>query len=482
MKCDVSIDYRKGVKYPSGEYYYSPSELYPEYPLGAETLSAEKNEVYGMVRNALHMMGLDDEHYGTKEWNPFGGIIEKGNTVLVKPNWVMHFNPALSNPENLDCLVTHPSVVRVVIDYVHIALNNTGKIYVADAPMQECNINEMFARAGYNRLFEFWDEQKLEVEVRDLRHYASNIEDNVLTDIQINDKNEAVCVDMGIQSVHEDNNNKLNNYKVSQYLIEDTQNHHSNGKHEYVLNKIVLDADVIINVPKPKCHRLAGMTAAMKNMVGTIYDKNCLPHRRVGSPKEGGDAYAKSSIFKRIMESADEKKTKESFLKHYKSAKIFSVAEKITYVLGWLTTGDKSRVGGWYGNDTIWRTIIDLNNIVNYCDKNGRIQEGKQRKTFVIGDMIICGEKNGPVKPISKNLGMIMVSTDFAIFDLAMSMIMGFKWDSIPYIKYMLDHSSMSLKNIKISSNLEELNNVLSGIRVKDEWRFEPHEQWKGHI
>lgn len=54
-----------------------------------------------------------------------------------------------------------------------------------------------------------------------------------------------------------------------------------------------MEADVIINIPKPKCHRLAGMTAALKNMVGVIYDKNSLPHRKIGSVEEGGDAYKK---------------------------------------------------------------------------------------------------------------------------------------------------------------------------------------------
>ena len=98
-----------------------------------------------------------------------------------------------------------------------------------------------------------------------------------------------------------------------------------------LLNKIVLEADVIINIPKPKCHRLAGMTAALKNMVGVIYDKNSLPHRKIGSVEEGGDAYKKKNIFKHYMEVLDEKKTDSSLNKHYNIAQFYSFFEKVFF-------------------------------------------------------------------------------------------------------------------------------------------------------
>ena len=111
--------------------------------------------------------------------------------------------------------------------------------------------------------------------------------------------------------------------------LPNTQNYHNEKEHKYVLNKIVLEADVIINIPKPKCHRLAGMTAALKNMVGVIYDKNSLPHRKIGSVEEGGDAYKKKNIFKHYMEVLDEKKTDSSLNKHYHIAQFYSFFEKV---------------------------------------------------------------------------------------------------------------------------------------------------------
>ena len=51
----------------------------------------------------------------------------------------------------------------------------------------------------------------------------------------------------------------------------------------------------------------------------------------------------------------------------------------------------------WYGNDTLWRTLQDVNRIVFYADKNGKIQDSPQRNHFHLVDGIIGGEKTGPV-------------------------------------------------------------------------------------
>lgn len=58
---------------------------------------------------------------------------------------------------------------------------------------------------------------------------------------------------------------------------------------------------MVINIPKPKTHRLAGITGAMKNFVGITYEKASLPHRAIGDKESGtGDAYDKKSILKCI--------------------------------------------------------------------------------------------------------------------------------------------------------------------------------------
>ena len=75
-------------------------------------------------------------------------------------------------------------------------------------------------------------------------------------------------------------------YQVSDYDKADTATFHHDTVHDYEINSDILQADVVINFCKPKTHRLAGITAAMKNMVGITYNKACLPHRSAGSVEE----------------------------------------------------------------------------------------------------------------------------------------------------------------------------------------------------
>ncbi|SFB14023.1 hypothetical protein SAMN05216587_11543 [Selenomonas ruminantium] len=55
---------------------------------------------------------------------------------------------------------------------------------------------------------------------------------------------------------------------------------------------------------------------------------------------------------------------------------------------GQLEEGEKYWNGSWYGNDTIWRTIADLNHILYYANKEGKLQEKRQRKVLIVADMI----------------------------------------------------------------------------------------------
>ena len=67
--------------------------------------------------------------------------------------------------------------------------------------------------------------------------------------------------------------------------------YHTEGHHRYGINKTVLEADVIINLCKPKSHRKAGYTAALKNYIGICSRKISIPHNVMGNEKEGGDTY-----------------------------------------------------------------------------------------------------------------------------------------------------------------------------------------------
>ena len=97
----------KVVLYKTNHMYYfregsfRPSKKYPEYIFSE--ISDSENFVYDAIREAFRMMGLDSEHYGMEEWNPLSEFIESGDTVLIKPNMVMHIN---TSGEGEECLYT----------------------------------------------------------------------------------------------------------------------------------------------------------------------------------------------------------------------------------------------------------------------------------------------------------------------------------------------------------------------------------------
>lgn len=479
------------LKYPGREDYFSPNVKYPEYQWG-ESLSDKENIVYDLIREVFFMAGYDRENYGLSKWNPLGEFIKKGDTVLIKPNWVENKNKNEQVHDNLACLVTNPSVVRAIIDYVLIALQGTGKIVVGDAPMQGCDLEDLFHIAGYDRLFRFYEEQGIKIEVQDFRKYSKkSIANGVLSSpVLTPNSSGSLEVDLGGCSMHAEKDANHPVYKVTDYTKEMTASYHSDGKHIYEVNKTPLQADVIINVPKPKTHRLAGMTAAVKNFVGITYEKASLPHRIEGDKEHGGDAYLKKSFWKEKKHYFDEKRTRYSMEGKYSKSKINDIFMKACYVIGAAASRDKYRIGSWYGNDTIWRTSVDLNYILLYADKNGKIQEKQQRSVLTIGDMLICGQKDGPVSPVPKTLGMVMMSDNPLLFDWCMCEIMNF------------DHNKMAIFNHKMTYKrfgyfskeefLEEklrykAHEKMKTVKIADfssekEWAFEPHTCWKGNI
>ena len=144
--------------------------------------------------------------------------------------------------------------------------------------------------------------------------------------------------------------------------------------------------------------------------------------------------------------------------------------------------------GSWYGNDTISKSVTDINKIVYYADKEGILQDTKQRKVIIIADMVKSGEGEGPVMPTCKNCGIIAVGFNPVKFDKVIASIMGFDYEKIPVIvraamtkeKYIIDDTP---DNIIVKSNIEELDNRSNEeIKKIRYFNFEPTSGWKGHI
>lgn len=472
----ISIVKNDQANYPDKETKFRPHTAYPEYMFPTD-LSSEKNYIYEMIRDNLFMLGLDLKNYGTKEWNPLGNYVHPGNNVLIKPNLVLHFNPCGGGT---DCLYTHPSVVAAIIDYVLIALKGKGKVVIGDAPLQECVFDILVKDSGYDLLVDYYNEKGIDISLVDYRNVKTK-ERNGLHYLQADKGSGGIIVrldnDSAFSLVSEERLKKL---RITNYDPRILQKHHYNNVHEYKVAEEVLNADVIINMPKPKTHRKAGVTISLKNLVGINANKEFLPHHTLGSQEEGGDAYLKANSY---LEIANNILDIKNMLVNEGDMELATLADQLYRKLKDKKEDEQYWEGSWYGNDTIWRTIFDLNNILYYADKSGKIRKERQRNMFIVGDMVVSGNKEGPLEPTPIYPHLIAMGDDPVLFDMVICSLMGFDYRDIPSIsmpgmneqKYTLTDGKLP----QILSNNDEWNNRgLDEIKKNYSLKFQPSRGW----
>ena len=471
----VYIEHRK-VAYPNKTYGYAPSVKYPEYLW--EDISTDNNDVYDMVRSSLYGYGLDKENFGKSTWDPLGKIINQGDTVVIKPNWVEEKNG--NTKAGLDCLVTHASIIRAVIDYVYIALKGTGRIIIGDSPMPDCNLEKLMSLAHYDVVWHSCKERNIPLEIMDFRE---DITIGFANEVQKTSGKSEVVVDLGNASYFAEIEDKIGRFRNG--IVDATKMntfYHVNGHHRYGINKEVLNADVIINLPKPKTHRKAGYTAALKNYIGVCSRKISIPHNVTGNVKEGGDTYYGPKIIfgtegkLRDLETsalANGKNFKGKFIKCLRIP--FWCFRRLTHKKYYGT-------GNWYKNDTIWRAILDINRIMVYADKQGELQTVPQRKFLSIGDMIIAGEGNGPLEPSPKEIGAIVLSEDPVAFDKVIVKIMGFDIEKIPVLKNISNKHKYEISNddkVFVLSNESNIQGIIQKVFSHAPFgAFKPADGW----
>lgn len=473
MDNKVVIVSKKEIAYPDKTNLFFPSEAYPEY-LFKNNLAIITNNVYELLRTAFFQFGFDKRNFNSKAWNPLGDVINPGQTVLIKPNMVLDGNQM---QDNMDCLVTNPSLVKAVIDYVLIALKGTGKIIVGDAPVQSCNFSYLTDRVGYDSLIQYYNGKGYHnIFLQDFRDYTSAYVHGVLK--ETSKKSNGKIVQIDDESVFSNiNPNELKRLRITNYPSNSLNKYHHGQQHSYCIAPALLEADVVINMPKPKTHRKAGVTGALKNMVGTVADKTCLPHHTVGSISEHGDEYQERSFFKALAAKSLDLRNDANkiFLKRF-----YGYRALLFSVFNHFVSGNNINEGSWYGNDTIWRTIYDLNKIVVNADKEGNIQQAHQRKMITIADMIVAGEKEGPLEPSAKYVGSIIVGTNPVCVDKVICSRMGFDWRKIPSIvksQELFGNECQVFNGEKLTS-LENLTKS----SVNSIGKFRPSSGWRGFL
>ncbi|HLM69692.1 MAG TPA: DUF362 domain-containing protein, partial [Longimicrobium sp.] len=253
---------------------FHPSEAYPESPFPG-VVGPDDNPAYRGVRELFLRLGMDAERYGTPAWNPLGTLVRPGDTVVLKPNFVVSRH---ARGGDLFSAVTHPSVLRAVADYVLVALGGRGRVLIADAPQMDCQWDELMAATRLPEVQAFYaGHAPLPLEVMDLRDFC--VDDPDADALSSNrrtlpgDPLGSVIVDLGERS-HFHGVPRHDRFYGADFDRAETIRHHAGGVHEYSLSRTILGADVVISIPKLKVHKKVGVTLNVKGLVGMNTNKN----------------------------------------------------------------------------------------------------------------------------------------------------------------------------------------------------------------
>ena len=473
----------EALHYPTDSTLFRPQVAYPEYPFDSKSISSAENPVYVGVRDLFRLSGLDPENYGSAWWNPLGEWIKPGMHVLVKPNLVMHEN---AGGHGIDCLYTHPSVIAAVVDYIVIALKGEGSIVLADAPMQSCDWEMLIHTSGLDRLVAWYWNNGIDIRLKDLRGLHSTERRGGLSQ-QLVEGIAGRVIDLGDDSSFANlSEERMAGLRITNYDPAELARHHAVGRHEYFVSQELLDADVVVNLPKAKTHRKAGLTGALKNMVGVNVRKEYLPHHTVGSAQDGFDEYEKRCALRRASACLLDARN-AAMARGSGTQGLLGTLSAFLGKAGKLVVGDVISEGSWWGNDTIWRTVLDLNKIVFHADSEGLMRDKLQRRMVVVCDMVTIGQGEGPLLPEPGHWKMLSFCDEPVVHDCAMARLMGSDVSLIPTIRKALTYGGRYSWGQEDAMSVACRSNVsaLDGVRPDSLERglfAKPANGWAGHF
>lgn len=474
--------YKGNAWYSPGAPFH-PAEKYPELPF-EDLSSGAPNPAYEAVRNTLQLLGLDQGNFGKATWNPLGELIIPGDHVVLKPNWIRESHS--SRHDEWEQVITHPSLIRAVLDYVLIALKGEGKVTIADGPQTDSDFDEIVRRTGLDSIVEYFLDKGLDVSLLDLRR------ERWLQREGVTQKREALpgdpagytTIDLGYSSEFADHSLGGRFYGAD-YDMADTAKYHSHGRHAYVLCRTVMDADVIINLPKMKTHKKTGVTLSLKNMVGVNGYRNCLPHHTLGTPVEGGDEFPESSVKNRIQS-----RVVRGFKRQLTAmGGCGGLLSRSILKAGQAAFGKTSQVvrsGNWHGNDTAWRMVLDLNKCLFHFAGDGG-KRGRPLRYMTIVDGIVAGEGDGPAAPDAKACGVVVAGCNPVAVDMVCAALMGFDYRKLPVLREAWGIEAYPLMDFDIShmvcrSNVANWDGSFAKLEKAEHLGFRPHFGWLGHV
>lgn len=357
------------------------------------------------------------------EFNLTEGFL-KGKKVLLKPNWVKH---PLSHADEI-CLITHENFILVALEII--LEKKPDSVLIGDAPIQGCKWEKLFSQTFFFEIRILSEKYNIPVYIKDFRRRKYIVSENKPTE-DVRPLSDYIIFDLGKVSLLEPITLPgKTRFRVTSYNPERMALAHSTGVHKYCIAKDVFDADIIISLPKIKTHQKTGITGALKNLVGINGDKDFLPHHRLGGTNRGGDCYPGGSLFRYwselFLDEANRRQGKKSYW----------YWQKLSSLLWYISLpGKEHRLdAGWYGNDTTWRMVADINRIALYGKPDGTVSNIKQREIYSLCDGIIAGQGDGPLEPEPLPLGIISFTNNSLANDRLMGMLLSLPVNKIPLL------------------------------------------------
>jgi uncharacterized protein (DUF362 family) len=414
---------------------------------------APPNPVYEAVEALFGSLGLDHGRSGTADWNPLGDLIAPGDRVIVKPNFVSskNLNEKITG-ERLEASSTHGSLLRPVLEYALRAVGPRGKVTVVDAPVEGCEIQKVIEPLGITAVLTDLTARHANLSFLDMRYFrvAPLL---ALDDVRrlgrswnlgllvrrrlAGDPLGYRTVDLGDASFFRGQSVPDRELCFHRSHRHTAASHHAGGHHEYGIPNTVLDADVVINVPKMKTHKKTGVTLSLKSVIGLSSEKYWLPHFTGGDPSRGGDEYDRPQ---RLGERLENRFSR------------FPLPGDHSLIARAARLGGPPKIidGSWQGNDTLWRTILDLNRILFFADKRGVLRSELQRRYLTIVDGIVGGEGEGPLGASPVHSGILVAGFDPVLVDHLTTMIMGYPPERIPQIQKAVEARLLPTSDVRL--------------------------------
>lgn len=383
-------------------------------------------------------------------------------------------------------MITHPTVITATLDLVVEKLEGDGAVIIGDSPMTPADFDKIIELMPLRQWRTRCEENGIAFTLVDMRNerWKTSKDGVILESAQLpGDPAGRIAYNLkGRLSEFYTKKITPGGYYGASYDTSETNRAHDGVNNVYEMGASVMLSDVFVNLPKLKTHKKAGMTCCLKNLVGISTNKNLLPHHTAGTPETGGDQFASSGA-SRKAEGAMTERAK-------RLASSSRIAAHLLVPLKWVTKklmGDNRSVvrnGSWYGNDTIWRTILDLNKILFYGDTNGSVGNDVCRRYAAIVDGVIAGEGEGPLEPDRVDAGMIICGNNPVVTDAIASKLIGLDYEKVPTIARAFEIQELPLfdggvKSLKCSID----GRPCVGIgEVPTMHRLIPPSGWVGHV